>query len=779
MPLKNHAGTSEASEENLLWYCHPAVEWNEALPIGNGRLGAMVFGGIAQERLQINEDSIWHGLPRDRCNPDALPAVPVIRKLLADGYIPEAERLAMLALSGVPEHPSHYSLAGDLFIELDDHEGTLAEYRRELDLDAAVCRIFYSQGGAKYCREYISSAADQVIVCHMSTDNPSGMSGRIRLCRDRFSTRVGHDGDSNLWLEAGSLEGDGVAFTMFAQVKTQGGKTKAFGQFVSFEQAQEITITISIATSFRHADHRAMAVSYLEAVSVLSWDDILNRHMCEHRFYFRRCDLNFKSSSERSLTSRSLPTDVRLAALTENGDDVGLVELYFHYGRYLLLGCSRPESLPANLQGIWNEHFVPPWGSKYTININTEMNYWPAEKANLGECHLPLLDLLERMLPNGQRVAQKMYGCRGFVAHHNTDIWGDCAPVDLWMPATFWPMGAAWLCLHLWEHWQYSYNREFLNRAWPLMREAALFFLDFLVPLPDGRLVTSPSSSPENTYLLPNGQGGCLCFGPSMDSQILHALFIACIEASSILERDGELAKSFADTLARLPRPQIGQFGQLMEWPFDYEEQEPGHRHISHLFALYPGEQISLKNDIELAEACRTTLNKRLAMGGGHTGWSKAWIINLWARLGEGNTAWDNIIDLLRKSTLPNLFDNHPPFQIDGNFGGTAGILELLVRDTRGVIELLPALPSALSEGEARGLRAKGGFELDFAWRAGNLEWLNLKSFQGVSCTIGYGSKLAVTDESGQRIATNSPDVYLTSFSTQKGFSYHLVPTDS
>ena len=726
-----------------LWYDAPAKDWNIALPLGNGRMGAMVFGGTVLERISLNEDTCWYGGFRDRVNPDAKKYLPVVRQLLKEDRISEAQQLAEEALTATPDGERHYEVLCDLILQQLDgdrpeglhgmrnmrgtdmsrHERPVSDYRRELNIRDGVHTVQYIRKGKMIRRECFMSAPHEVFAMRHE-----GFPARILLRRGPYVDRIDKLDDCTILLTGQTGDG-GVSY--MAVCRAVGEGVHVIGN--TLHVGERADIFLASATSYRVADLEAECLYLLNHAVSAGYDAVKAAHLKDHQEIMDRCRLHL--SSDEALND--LPTDRRLARYAEGHADNGLEELYFSYGRYLLAGCSRPGSLPANLQGIWNDDFRPAWDGKYTININTEMNYWPAENCNLSEMHLPLFNHLRLMRVRGEQVAQDMYGARGWVAHHNTDIWGDCAPQDTYCPATYWPMGAAWLTLHIAEHYRFTRDEEFLRKHYDLMEGAATFFLDAAIEREDGMYTISPSSSPENVYITPSGESGTLTDAAAMDGQILWALMTALEECGAVLGRDTDQWTAFKAKLD----PIWVEDGRIKEWLRDCQDGCPGHRHISHLFALYPSNQITPANP-EWFAAARETLVHRLTNGGGHTGWSRAWIMCLWARLLDGEKAGENIRLLLERSTLPNLFDNHPPFQIDGNFGSVAGMAEMLVQSHEGFIRLLPAVPTQWTKGEAKGIRARGGYTVDIAWEGASYRAEITAQFDGV-LTLADGRTFA------------------------------------
>ncbi|HEY8954812.1 glycoside hydrolase family 95 protein [Chitinophaga sp.] len=742
--------------ELKLKYNHPSGKvWEAALPVGNGRLAAMVYGNPESELIRLNENTVWSGSPNRNDNPHALAALPEIRQLIFDGKMKEASQMAAKNIQSEKINGMCYQPVGDLQLDFPGHN-QYSGYARELDLQTAVAATSYTVNGVKYTRQVFASIPDQAIIIQLTASKPRSITFNAGMKSPQKSSVV-TSGNNELVLSGTSGDKDGVPgkvkFQSQIRFKASGGKTTADGNTISITNADAVTIYVSIATNFVNyadisADEAKRTTAYMQKVWPKHFAGLLKDHIAAYQRYFNRVQLDLGTTD-----SIKNPTDIRVRDFRE-ANDPQLVTLYFQFGRYLLIAASQPGGQPANLQGIWNPLMNPPWGSKYTININAEMNYWPAEETNLPEMHEPLIQMVKDLSVTGRETARVMYGAGGWVAHHNTDLWRITGPVD-GIYSAMWPMGGAWLSRHTWEKYLFNGDKQYLQTVYPALKGAAQFYLDFLVEEPVHKwLVVSPSMSPENN---PKAYPGIsIAAGATMDNQLVFDLFTNTIRAAEILHTDEALIEKMKAARKRLPPMQVGQYNQLQEWLQDLDNPNDKHRHVSHLFGLYPANQISPYRTPVLFSAARTSLLQR---GDISTGWSMGWKVNLWARLLDGNHAWKLIKDQLTPAgvnkgensgggTYPNLFDAHPPFQIDGNYGCTAGICEMLLQSQDGAVHLLPALPGDWKNGRVSGLRARGGFEIkEMVWENGQLSKVTIRSTLGGNCRLRVPNALK---ENGQ-----------------------------
>lgn len=774
-------GNAQTPRVQKLWYNQPSGNvWENALPVGNGRLGGMVYGNVVNERIQLNEHTLWSGGPNRNDNPDALAALPEIRKLIFDGKQKEAEKLANKAIITKKSHGQMFQPLGELRLTFSGHEN-FTNYYRELDIERAVAKTTYQVDGVSYTREVLASFPDRVIVIRLSADKSGQLAFNASYTSLHINKEIKTTATKDLTIAGTAADHDGVKgmvrFKGITRIKTEGGTVSANDTALIVKGANAATIYISIATNFKNyqdvsGDENALAASYLDKAFSKSYTAIFNPHIAAYQKYFKRVKFDLGTTD-----LGNLPTDERLKNF-RNVNDPEMVALYYQYGRYLLISSSQPGGQPANLQGIWNNKMMPPWDSKYTININAQMNYWPAERTNLSELHEPFLKMVEELSQTGQETAKTMYGAKGWMAHHNTDIWRATGAID----GAFWGMwiaGGGWTSQHLWQHYLYQGDKAYLAKIYPILKGSATFYADFLIEHPKYHwLVVNPGSSPENAPAA--HEGSSLDAGTTMDNQIAFDVFSSAIRAAEILNKDAAFADTLRQMRKRLPPMHVGQHGQLQEWLDDVDDPNDHHRHVSHLYGLFPSDQISAYRTPELFSAARTTLLHR---GDVSTGWSMGWKVNWWARLQDGNHAFTLIKSQLSPlgtskeggGTYNNLFDAHPPFQIDGNFGCTSGITEMLMQSADGAVHLLPALPDVWPAGNIGGLLAQGGFEVvNMQWKEGKLTKVEVKSRLGGNLRVRVPNEMKLADGKSVKIASGqNPNAF---YHTEPGADAVLSP---
>jgi alpha-L-fucosidase 2 len=782
----------ESLNKTSLYYDQPTENWMEAMPLGNGHIGAMVFGNTPIEHIQINDETLYAGQKLDDNPPEALKYLPEVRKLLLEGRNIDAFELAEKYLLGTPPRVRSYQSLGDIYLDLG-HRGEIEDYRRVLDMEKGTVSVSYKSEGVQFAHNYFVSAPEDVLVAHITADKPGKVSAAITMTREQDAV-LSVDCDDLMILKGQIIDksveergpgGSNMRFEAHLSIRNTGGVRIAGADSITVKDAESLLLILNSTTDYdiRHMDFdrnktlESTCEAVLKKAALKDYETLKKEHYLEHSQLFNRVSIDIGGDIENNGEVKG-----RLEEVRKGFEDKLLIEQMFNFGRYLLIGSSRrPGVLPANLQGIWAEGMECPWNADFHTNINLQMNYWPAEICNLSETVEPLVDFIDGIKISGRKTSEKMYGAKGWTVHHLTDVFGKTAVHDGIKQGMF-PMGGPWMSLHLWDHYEFNENYEFLyERAYPIMKESAQFVLDFLIEDNKGQLVTAPSYSPENWFRLPDGNKTRITYGPTMDIEIIHELFIKCIAAAEILQIDKDFRDELYSALRQLPPIQINKNGTIQEWVEDYEEVEIGHRHVSHLFGLYPGEMITSKTP-KLFEAAKRTLERRLSNGGAGTGWSRAWTINFFARFREGDIACEHVQALLSKSTANNLFDMHPPFQIDGNFGFTAGIAEMLLQSHEGhpgnrIIEILPALPKAWTQGNVRGLKARGNFEVDIYWSNMKAEKVIIKSISGKVCRVSYNliNEARIVTESGHKVDYRCLDRNSIEFDTVKGEVYYIT----